>query len=186
MLSKLGKLFDTNPRLRRDVSDTVADAVCADYASSATYQTLYEISASLTARPSLGLLTPSAGVEFGSRPDQLKQVLGDPELNLYTPREHLLFYRITAGGYKMRCEFHFHKSCLFYARRTFSRVNMLEADEVFSAIRARYLQDGPFDPEREKIVDIQGNELFARDGDELQISYLRAHNASFNSIYAGV
>ncbi|MBK5940024.1 hypothetical protein [Halochromatium roseum] len=162
--------------------DHQSELAGGDYTKSAYYQALIEISVSRIPRNTPTIIKPHPYLDFGCSPLALATLLGEPELNLYTIKEHLLFYRIETAGYKQRLEFHFHQSRLFYVKRSFCKLSLSDANEVFCALRAKYLDDRLFDPENEKIIDPQGNEIFARDNDVLQLEYLRAHHSTFGSL----
>lgn len=179
MLTNLNKLFESDIKHKETHRDSMSHEARGDYSGTAYYHNLIEASITRTPKPTLGLISAYPGLEFGCTPTALIDKLGEPELNLYTKKEHLLFYRSKTAGYKQRCEFHFHQSRLFYVRRTFSNITFLNADEIISALRAKYLDGRRFDPEHEKLVDEQGNEIFAREVDELQLDYLRAHRPTF-------
>lgn len=152
-----------------------------DYAQSAYYQALIEVSVARIPNRTAAIIRPHPHLDFGCSPKALTNLLGEPELNIYTLREHLLFYRSETAGYKQRLEFHFHKSRLFYVKRSFSKLSFNDANEVFSALRAKYLDDRLFDPENEKIIDPEGNEIFARDNEGLQLEYLRSDDSTFGN-----
>ncbi|MCF7978830.1 MAG: hypothetical protein K9L82_12585 [Chromatiaceae bacterium] len=178
--------FETEARRmdahRDNHQDHHLEILGSDYEQSAYYQSLIEISVSRITRYTSAIIRPHPHLDFGCSPMALTTLLGEPELNIYTLNEHLLFYRSETAGYKQRLEFHFHKSRLFYVKRTFSKLSFTDANEVFCALRAKYLDDRLFDPEHEKILDPQGNEIFARDNDELQLEYLQAHHLTFGKL----
>lgn len=174
MLGKLGKLFESDSSSTAGRPQPDEAALHAAYTQSAGYQALCEASVARTPKRTSVRINPYPGIQFDCTTDDLQQALGEPELNLYTPKEHLLFYRLKHAGYNIRCEFHFYQGRLFYARRTFGRTLIIDREEVCAALRAKYLKDGLFDPEEEKIIDPLGNEILVRSGSELQLDYLRS------------
>ncbi|WP_200348310.1 hypothetical protein [Halochromatium glycolicum] len=174
MLATLGKLLDGHSRSRSRTGEPSAGDLAVVQNDSAVYQTLCEASVMRMPKRTSAIIKPYPGIQFDCTPDDLLKALGEPELNLYTPQEHLLFYRLKRAGYKLRTEFHFHRSRLFYARRTFEQINLVDKDEVVAALRAKYLKDSLFDPEEEKILDPHGNEILVRTSSDLQLDYLRS------------
>ncbi|MCF7997083.1 MAG: hypothetical protein K9L88_19970 [Chromatiaceae bacterium] len=174
MLAKLGKLFENDSHSGAQIQQPDEQPLRSADNDSNTYQALSEASVMRAPKKTFIIINPYPGIQFDCTPADLQKVLGEPELNIYTHQEHLLFYRLKRAGYKLRTEFHFYQSRLFYARRTFEQINLVGKDEVISALRAKYLKDGIFDPEQEKIVDPLGNEILVRSSSGLQLDYLRS------------
>lgn len=139
---------------------STADQLLSAYVGCRHYRTLCALAGPLVARPATKLIAPFPGLAFGDGPSVLTSVLGEPQLRLSpsnTVCDQLLFYRMVIAGYRVRCEFHFARSGLFYARRSFRETDELSERFILSSIRSKYLDNGAFDQGRDKVLDQQGN-----------------------------
>ncbi|NEX18351.1 MAG: hypothetical protein C1943_17530 [Halochromatium sp.] len=139
----------------------------------------------LKAKPTHSLINPYPKLPFDSSARELSSKLGKPSLRLlpqHALTEELIFYRKRVSGIQVRFEFHFHRGGLFYAKRVYRNPTDKDCYLIIDNIRKKYLGETDFDPESDKIIDAQGNELMISRNQHLSIDYLYAQGPAFGMI----
>jgi len=185
MLMSLGNALG----FRREQHDALvapaSQQLLEHYFHVAVHQGLLDRSLLLKAKPTHSLINPYPKLPFDSSARELTSKLGKPSLRLlpqHALTEELLFYRKRVSGIQVRFEFHFHRGGLFYAKRVYRQTTDEEYHFIIDNIRKKYLSETDFDPESDKIIDVQGNELMISRNKHLSIDYLYAQGPAFGKI----
>lgn len=126
----------------------------------------------------------NSSLKFGTFINDAVKIIEDENYHIrYNQSLHIevIFFRMSVGNHRVKCQMHFFKNRLFLYNFTFSDMKEFEINEIFNVLQIKYLPNSQ-NYSKQNIIDDYNNYIQISNEVELRINYLSLNSPVFNKI----